>query len=686
MRTHRSWPWFVPVALAAIIFTAPGCGSSENDDSDDSGGSDSTVTVSISAQPESVTAAVGTAVTLQVTATGTGTLSYQWYKGGVVISGATSSTYSISSLAASDAGRYNVRVSDSNGSLASAKAVVTPTSGGVAVDVWDHNDGFNPAEIAANVTFAYTVTLTGSSDGIAVSATGLTTSSTSAGLTTFTDGSKTVIVNTSTNPITITSTITSGTMDYVLGGTFSAGLKITSAAQHGLTLSDVTVTSESGAAINVASAVRTFVMLSGANSLTESSPASAAVNASLYSKGSLLFSGSGSLNVTSGANYETHAIQAKDHVRIAEGTITLKTRYNPTSKNVDTSSVYGINAVSAFIMDGGVLLINSADPISSAATSVPAGWGRGVGVKGAESSTGYIVVNDGIVTITTYDKAMTAKWKCYDKDAPSDSDGDGVCNSSDPNPFVTINGGTLTIRATGVPCDPTDRQTYNATTCTGTTSAKVSPEGIEAKSIFTLNGGTVDVQTTDDAINAGISYSNAYGNAIVINGGRLNAASSDNDGIDANAISSPGITVNGGVVIANGIGAPEEGFDADVYTVRLNGGTIIGTGGANSSVDSSSTADYGSIAKITTGSTLAIWKGSKASGSLVFAYQIPSATTSATLAALLSSPSIVTSGSYTYFFTSASNITCSEWFHGLCVGTKSATYSTLGSGTTLTVK
>jgi hypothetical protein len=685
MRTQRLARWFAPAALAIIMLTASGCGS-KNSDSDDSGSTDETVTVSISAQPASVTAAVATAVSLQVTATGTGTLSYQWYKGGVAISGATSASYSISSLAASDAGRYHVKVSDSNSTLASSKAVVTPTSAGAAVDVWDSNDGFNPAEIAANVTFAYTVTLTGSSDGITVGATGLTTSSASQGLTTFTDGSKTVIVNTSTTPIAITSTITSGMVNYVLGGTFSTGLKITSAAHHGLTLSDVTIASEIGPAINVASAVRTFVMMSGANSLTESSAASVAANAALYSKGSLLFSGSGSLNVTSGANYETHAIQAKDHVRISEGTLTLKTRYNPTSKNVDTSSVYGINAVSAFIMDGGVVAINSADEISGAAKSVPAGWGRGVGVKGAESSTGYAVVNDGILTINTYDKAMTAKWKCYDKDAPSDSDGDGVCNSSDPNPFVTINGGTITIRATGVPCDPTDKQTYNSTTCTSTSSADVGPEGIEAKSILTINGGTIDVQTTDDALNAGISYSNAYGNAIVINGGYLNAASSDNDGIDANAISSPGITINGGRVIANGIGSPEEGLDADVYTVKLNGGTVIGTGGGNSSVDSNSTADYGSISKITSGSTLAIWRGSKSSGSLAFAYQIPSATTSTTLAALLSSPAIVSSGSYTYFFTSASNITCSEWFHGLCVGTKSATYSNLGSGTTLTVK
>jgi hypothetical protein len=465
------------------------------------------------------------------------------------------------------------------------------------VDSWDLKDGFNPADQISNVTFPYTVSLTGSAGGITIAASGLTTSSTSSTRITFSGGSNTVVVDTGTNPIAITSTVTSGAVKYALGGTFSAGLKFTSTAQFGMALSDLTVASDNGPAIYVNSAVRAFVVLSGTSRLTESSPA-------------------------------------------------------------------------------------------SAAKSVPAGWGRGIGVKGAEGSTGFLIVNDGILSITTYDKAMTAKWKCYDSTAPADSDGDRVCDGNDPNPFVTINGGSLTIRATGVPCDPTDRMTYNTTTCTGTTSTKVSPEGIEAKSILTINGGTIDIQTTGDAMNAGIGYANPYGNAIFLNGGYLNAASSGNDGIDANARSSPGITVNGGVVIANGIGAPEEGFDADQYTVALNGGTAIGVGGGNSTVDSKSTARYAAISGVTSGKTLAIWRGSSTAGSLVFAYQLQATTGTGNTSrsALVSAGDLVTGGSYTYFLTAASNVTCSEWFHGLCVGTMSATYANLGTGTTLTVK
>lgn len=701
MRPQRNARWIAPAAIAVILI-ATSCGSGGSSGTGatsgtgtgtgtDSGtgtgsGTGTTTTVAISAHPQSVTAAVGSSVTLSVTATGTGTLSYQWYRGATAISGATSASYTIGTLAATDAGRYRVRVTDTSGPVVSAVAVVTPTSGGVAVDAWELTEGFNPADEISNVTFAHTITLTGSPGGVTVGASGLTSSGTTGGATTFTDGAKTVVIDTSVSPIAITSAITGGVVKFVLTGTFPTGLKITSASAFGLALTDVAISSTAGAAIYVNSAVRTFVVLSGSNSLTESSDASAAVNAAFYSKGALLFSGNGALTVTAGPAYETNAIQSKTHVRLAEATLNLKTRYNPPSKDLNTENTYGLSATSAFVMDGGVLLITSADELTGAPASVPVGWGRGIGVKGAEGSTGFIVINDGVLSITTHDKAMTAKWKCYDPDTPSDSDGDRVCNSSDPNPFVTINGGTVTIRATGITCDPADRMTYNTTTCTGAASASVSPEGIEAKSILTINGGTVDVQATDDAMNVGISYTNPHGNAVVINGGYVNAASSDNDGIDANAIASPGITINGGVVVANGVGAPEEGFDADRYTVALNGGMVIGSGGNNSSVDASSTADYGTVSRLTTGKTLAIWKGTSSQGALVFAYQVPSTTVTSALSAIVSHPALVAGGSYTYFFADASAVTCSEWFHGLCVGSMSAAYSALGSGTALTVR
>ena len=55
----------------------------------------------------------------------TDTLRYQWYKDGNVISGATSSNYTIKSVKASDAGKYTVKVSNSVGSVTSSAATLT---------------------------------------------------------------------------------------------------------------------------------------------------------------------------------------------------------------------------------------------------------------------------------------------------------------------------------------------------------------------------------------------------------------------------------------------------------------------------------------------------------------------------------------------------------------------------------
>ncbi|MGC2765213.1 MAG: hypothetical protein WB607_06885 [Candidatus Acidiferrum sp.] len=77
-------------------------------------------------QPGSVTVPVGETATFSVTATGTGTMTYQWYKNGVAISGATSSTYTTPPAAAGDSGAvFTVTVSNSAGSATSGPATLT---------------------------------------------------------------------------------------------------------------------------------------------------------------------------------------------------------------------------------------------------------------------------------------------------------------------------------------------------------------------------------------------------------------------------------------------------------------------------------------------------------------------------------------------------------------------------------
>jgi hypothetical protein len=79
----------------------------------------------ISVQPVAVTACNGLTATYNVTASGQGTLSYQWRKDGSPISGATNSSYSLSSITSTNAGNYSVVVSGGCGNVTSSNAALT---------------------------------------------------------------------------------------------------------------------------------------------------------------------------------------------------------------------------------------------------------------------------------------------------------------------------------------------------------------------------------------------------------------------------------------------------------------------------------------------------------------------------------------------------------------------------------
>ena len=128
---------------------------------------------------------------------------------------------------------------------------------------------------------------------------------------------------------------------------------------------------------------------------------------------------------------------------------------------------------------------------------------------------------------------------------------------------ITINSGCVTVRT----------QTAGA-------------EGIEGKEGIVFNGGTVDVVTTDDAINANAT--------IEFNGAHVTARSKGNDAVDSNPKggffmpfgsnnqqdSDPAIIIRGGTVYAwSQVGSPEEGLDCDFAPLVVEGGTVFSVGG-----------------------------------------------------------------------------------------------------------
>ena len=76
-------------------------------------------------QPRSQSVAVGADITFTVTGDGIAPLTYQWLKDDSIVAGKTSSTLTISSVQADDAGSYSVVVSNSGGSVTSNSATLT---------------------------------------------------------------------------------------------------------------------------------------------------------------------------------------------------------------------------------------------------------------------------------------------------------------------------------------------------------------------------------------------------------------------------------------------------------------------------------------------------------------------------------------------------------------------------------
>ncbi|MBN8785839.1 MAG: carbohydrate-binding domain-containing protein [Terrimonas sp.] len=184
----------------------------------------------------------------------------------------------------------------------------------------------------------------------------------------------------------------------------------------------------------------------------------------------------------------------------------------------------GIHTNDAFIADGGTLSIKASS-------------------DGIEAEEGFIIINDGTFTLDVADDGIAASYE----------EGDASIT-----PYVTINGGTITVITT-------------------------EGEGIESKSVLTINDGNIAVQTADDGLNAG--------DAIYINGGTVYAYSTGNDAMDSNGT----FTVTGGKVIAIGARSPEAGIDCDARTVKITGGLVIGTGGATSAPSASVSTTYSVI-------------------------------------------------------------------------------------------
>ena len=112
-------------------------------------------------------------------------------------------------------------------------------------------------------------------------------------------------------------------------------------------------------------------------------------------------------------------------------------------------------------------------------------------------------------------------------------------------------------------------------------------EGIESEMHLTINGGIINIQSHDDAINAsedGVSV-------ITINDGSITCLStlgSEGDGMDSNGW----IVINGGMITAV---ANEQSMDSGVDSdngILINGGTLLATGNMYDEISSDSSQSF----------------------------------------------------------------------------------------------
>jgi hypothetical protein len=220
------------------------------------------------------------------------------------------------------------------------------------------------------------------------------------------------------------------------------------------------------------------------------------------------------------------------------------------SDDNDVNGSAGIKADYAITVNGGELLCKS----------------TGKGSKGISTDQDFHMKDGAVKVITTGTTYSYGNNKTKAKGIKADGN-------------ITIDGGSIMVRATG----------------------DSGSEGIESKKAITINSGSVEVYSYDDAINS------AYD--LTINGGYTYAFAINNDGLDANH----NIYVKGGTTVAYGTSQPECGIDANEergYTVYVTGGTLVGVGGGTSYPSSASTQPsivYGG--SVSSGSTLALNNG-----------------------------------------------------------------------------
>jgi hypothetical protein len=384
-----------------------------------------------------------------------------------------------------------------------------------------------------------------------------------------------------------TVTITSaGT--YEISGILNDGQIIVDTADQEtvkITLNGVQLFCSTSAPLYVVNAEKTVITLAAGtqNTVTDgeayvfTDPASDEPNAAIFSHDDLTIKGDGALTVN--GNYN-HGIFSKDDLKITGGTITV---------NAVNDGLKGRDSIA--IRDGAITINAGGDGLQST-NDVDAEKGYisieggtlniTAGLDGIQAQTS-LLVNGGNIAITTGGGSANTSvsgggiWgrgmREGNPNKPTDS-AKGLKAVAD----VTITGGTLTINS----ADDALHSNGNLTIDDSVLTLASGDDGIHADASLTINGGDVNITQSYEGLESAV---------ITLNGGTIHVIASDDGintagGADGSAVNGrPGmnqfamsgnyhLTINGGYIFIDALG---DGIDAN-GPIDMTGGTVIVNG------------------------------------------------------------------------------------------------------------
>lgn len=466
---------------------------------------------------------------------------------------------------------------------------------------------------------------------------------------------------------------------YILSGTCSNGKVIVdadSADKIQLVLSNLNLTS-SGSAVVIKSADKVFITLADGtdNTIADGKTYTETidntnVDAAIFSKDDLSINGSGKLTVN--GSYK-HGIVSKDDLVIAGGTLSVtsastaiegkdsvkikeaEVTVNAGSDGIRSTNVEETDTRGFVYIAGGTLNITAVNDAVQAASLLRVDGGTFAITTGGGSSSGKVH--------TENDFRMDMFSSSSDS---SDTDSAKGLKSADT---VKINGGTFNVNSSDDSIHTNNAVEING----GNLELASGDDGIHADSALTVNGGDINITESYEGLEAG---------EITINDGTINIQAGD-DGFNAaggdnsdsrdmfNGDASKKLTINGGYIYVNADG---DGLDSN-GALEVTGGTILVSGPANGG---NGALDYGTDATITGGVLVAIGSTGMAetitgSGQCTLQTDIDSQNGGTTCAIVDGSGNVIASltpeKQYSNVVVSTSNLKTGETYSIVCGGT-----------------